>query len=64
MPHFIFEDSKKINRNAYYVIENDGNSYLKVVVAFSVSNKGQVISAYLTDSIKKGEKIIWKRSNG
>ncbi len=59
-PHFICSDSKKKNRNVYYLLQKTGSKkYLKIVIEIDSSKKGFMISAFPTDSGKVGEKIIW-----
>ncbi len=62
-PNYIYKDADKSNRDAYYMIQiNKKDQYIKIVVEFNTDNNGRIISAYPTDSIKKGESLIWPLS--
>lgn len=59
----IFEDSDFNNRHIYYSRQQGRERYLKVVVQFDENETGSVITAYTTDSPKRGEKLIWPKSS-
>lgn len=61
MPFGIAQDADYESRQIYYLLQKD-RSYLKVVVEFD-GEDGRVITAFETDSPKKGEKIIWPESS-
>ena len=53
----IFQDRDYPERNIYYR-KKSRFTYIKVVVEFLKDN-GVLITAYLTDSVKPGEKLLW-----
>ncbi len=53
----IYEDKDYPERNIYYRQRNK-HTYIKVVVEF-LKDDGVLITAYLTDSVKPGEKLLW-----
>ena len=58
----IFEDTQRPNRNSYYLRLPRSRKYIKVVVNFSDESEGYVVTAFKTDSVKRGEKQIWPTS--
>lgn len=58
----IFQDKERAERNNYYLRLPRSRKYIKVVVDFSDENEGKVITAFKTDSVKRGEKLIWPTS--
>jgi hypothetical protein len=60
---FIYEDSSLENRHIYYHRKITDDLYVKVVVGFGSNESGEVITAFKTDSGKKGEDVIWPRLN-
>lgn len=63
-PAFITQDATRSERNIYFRFTSGKARllYLKVVVSFE-NNQGTVITAFLTDSGKTGETIIWTGSS-
>src|SRR5438552_2226005 len=59
----IFQDADRVDRHIYYRRRTKQPRYIKVVVSFSQSDIGTVITAFPTDSPKSGEKLIWPKSN-
>lgn len=59
----IFQDAHRQHRHIYYRLSEGKQRYMKVVVEFSADNSGNVITAFPTDSMKAGEKLLWTRSN-
>jgi hypothetical protein len=55
----IFQDRDFPERHIYYRRNQSGLRYTKAVVDFSNPQLGEVITAFYTDSMKTGEKIIW-----
>ena len=53
----IFQDHDYPERQVYYK-RHSKFIYIKVVVEF-LKNGGALITAYLTDALKPGEKLIW-----
>lgn len=52
-------DAQRPTRNVYYGRQRGHPRYVKVVVEFE-GEHGEVITAFLTDSPKAGEKPLWK----
>ncbi len=61
---FIYRDTARDDRNIYYRLYSKRNLYVKVAVEFEEGKTGRVITAFLTDSPKPGEKLIWPESSG
>jgi hypothetical protein len=59
----IFQDANRPERNIYYRRSEGKQRYIKVVVEFTTEHSGTVITAFPTDSMKAGEKLIWTRSS-
>ncbi len=59
--HIIYIDVDYQNRRCYYTLHKSGDYYTKVVVEFSGKEKriGKVITAYLPEEVKPGEKPEW-----
>lgn len=57
-PDAIFRDAVFTDRENYYYLLK--NKYIKVVVKFDGDN-GEVKTAFLTDSPKPGETLIWSK---
>lgn len=55
-PIAIFKDSDFGDREVYYHLTK--KKYVKVVVRFE-GDKGEVVTAFLTDSPKPGETLLW-----
>jgi hypothetical protein len=56
----IFSDADFPERQIYYFLQKEKKRYLKVVVQFKNADEpGEVITAFTTDSPKKGEKMVW-----
>jgi len=55
-PDAIFKDADFEDREVYYLLAK--RNYLKVVVRFQ-GDQGEVITAFLTDSPKPGETLLW-----
>lgn len=53
----IYQDRDYPERNIYYG-QKSKYVYVKVVVEF-LKDDGVLITAYLTDSVKPGEKLLW-----
>jgi hypothetical protein len=53
----IFADRDYPEKNIYYRKRNQ-KTYVKVVVEF-LNEDGILITAYLTDSVKPGERLLW-----
>lgn len=62
-PGFIYQDRDYPNRNLYYHRPGATPYYIKVIVEFNEAGNGEVITAFLADSGKSGEVMIWPRSN-
>lgn len=58
----IYSDTGSKKRNVYYYRLRRRDLYVKVVVEFNSESNGEIKTAFLTDSPKKGEKIIWPPS--
>ena len=58
-PDFISQDVNNKTRQCYYSRKIKTQHYLKVVVNLDSENEASVITAYLADSGKRGERIIW-----
>jgi len=56
---FIYQDRDYPERHIYYGKSSTGVRYTKVIVEFQNPNSGEVITAFLTDSGKTGEALIW-----
>jgi hypothetical protein len=61
-PFLIFADSLKPDTNCYYQMHVKNNRYMKVIVVLRTKQKAELITAYPTDSGKKGETLIWPLS--
>jgi hypothetical protein len=57
-PMMIAQDRDFINRNVYYFIPGRNAYYLKVCVKFE-KEYGEVITAFETNNVKRGEKVLW-----
>jgi hypothetical protein len=56
----IYQDAQFSNRQVYYGHTTARVQYVKVVVEFEDDDEpGQVITAFVTDSGKSGEKPLW-----
>ncbi|HLY25589.1 MAG TPA: hypothetical protein VKQ72_04575 [Aggregatilineales bacterium] len=55
----IFQDSSLSSRSIYYLRQTGTPRYLKAVVEFDDNDIGEVITAFLTDAPKSGERLIW-----
>jgi len=62
-PSIICRDSERGDREVYYSKIPEMLRILKVVVEFRSLKVGEVITAYLVDGIKPGEKQIWTASS-
>lgn len=60
----IYADKDYPERSIYYFRKSSKPLYVKVVVKFSDDGVGEVITAFMTDSLKSGEKMIWPKSSG
>ncbi len=60
----IFQDNEFDNREIYYGLSEGKQRYIKVVVEVQEGNYNEVVTAFPTDSPKKGERLIWPISNG
>lgn len=60
-PGFIYSDADFDDRNVYYHWKLSSKVYVKVVVGLVSENSGEIITAFKTDSCKKGEDVIWPR---
>lgn len=58
----IYEDANRAERNIYYRLFSGKERYMKVVVSFS-DKDGTVITAFPTNNMKSGEKLIWTASS-
>jgi hypothetical protein len=58
-PPFIFQDVGFPKRHVYYRRLKSTDYLIKVIVDFSNADYGEIITAFKTDSGKKGEKILW-----
>lgn len=59
----IYRDAVRETREIYYLKLDRSRFYLKVVVEFTGEDEiGYVKTAFKTDSIKKGEVLIWPTS--
>jgi hypothetical protein len=58
----IFADVDEENRHIYYLTFPRQPYYLKVVVEFDENDNGEVITAFRSDTLKTGEKLIWPTS--
>ena len=59
----IYEDANRPERNIYYLLHTKRDRYIKVVVSFDNEDKGVVITAFPSDNMKAGEKLIWTASD-
>jgi hypothetical protein len=59
----IYQDANHQERHIYYRLHAGRQRYIKVVVKFDADNFGDVITAFPTDSMKAGEKLIWTKSS-
>lgn len=59
---FIYQDADREDRNIYYRMYAKLHLYIKVVAEFNGEGTGRVVSAFITDSPKAGEKLIWPQS--
>jgi hypothetical protein len=59
---FIYQDKDYQDRHVYYSLDDSGEYYLKVIAEFLNDEYGEVITAFWTDSIRPGEKMIWPNS--
>ncbi len=60
-PDLIFQDVDFPDRHCYYYLEPKKKKYMKVVVQFESDKMGKVITAFPSDSIKNGEKLLWSK---
>jgi len=58
-PPFIYQDRDFPDRHIYYRLADTRDYYIKVVVKFSDDNIGEVITAFMPDSPKDGEVMLW-----
>src|SRR5688572_25771074 len=58
----IYSDQLHNDRLVYYRFQKGKLRYMKVVVV-NLANVWSVITAFQTDSPKRGEKMVWPRSN-
>jgi hypothetical protein len=63
-PDFICLDVNHDTRQCYYVRKSGSNLYLKVVVNLENEREANLVTAFLADSGKKGEKVIWPPLKG
>ncbi|MBN1819170.1 MAG: hypothetical protein JW833_00555 [Prolixibacteraceae bacterium] len=61
-PDFISQDVSHQKRNCYYARKLK-IGYIKVVVGLKGFQKGELITAYIDDGGKKGEQLLWPKSN-
>jgi hypothetical protein len=47
------------NHLVYYVIHPSRKCYVKAVVRFSADCRGELITAFMPDSLRMGEKPLW-----
>lgn len=59
----IYQDASHPERHIYYRLNTKKPRYIKVVVHFDDEHSGNVITAFPTDSMKAGEKLIWTKSS-
>ena len=59
----IYQDAKRSERHIYYRLYTKKDHYIKVVVSFADEEKGEVITAFPTNNMKAGEKLIWTASD-
>lgn len=65
-PLGIYQDVSFADRQVYYQtvkLNPKRTVYMKVIVRFENEATGSIITAFLTDSPKSGEKWIWPSSN-
>lgn len=55
----IYQDKDYQNRNIYYR-KQPGDYYVKAVAEFLKDGHGELITAFITDSPKMGEALLWK----
>jgi len=58
-PDIIMQDADYKDRESYYRLDNQ--NYIKVVVVFDSNASGIVKTAYVSDSIKNREVIVWAK---
>ena len=58
-PDFICRDVIHDTRQCYYLRKSALRHYMKVVVNLEKEREATLVTAFLADSGKKGEKIIW-----
>ena len=57
---FVCQDKTHKNRVAYYMFhKHKQDRYIKAVAKFNANDIGYIISAFTTDSGKRGEAVIW-----
>lgn len=54
----IYQDRDYPERNIYYRKQNK-NYFIKAVVEFMRDDHGELITAFMTDSPKSGEALLW-----
>jgi hypothetical protein len=59
----IFRDADYENRDVYYRRRKGRAYFIKVFVEFEEEEHGRVVTAFLTDSTKSGERWIWPESS-
>ena len=59
----IYQDPHFDNRCIYYRRQTSKARYLKVVVEVHEHNPDRVITAFVTDSMKRGEAWIWPKND-
>ncbi len=58
----IYQDANREERHIYYCLTTKKDRYIKVVVGFG-ENEGVVITAFPTNNMKSGEKLLWTASD-
>ena len=61
-PQHIARDAQFTDRQVYYRPRDSGPSYMKVIVRLKQDSPAEVLTAFPSDSGKKGETILWTKS--
>jgi hypothetical protein len=59
----IFQDARRVSRQVYYRLRDDGRLYTKVVIEIVGDKQARVVTAFPTSAGKKGETQIWPESS-
>ena len=59
----VFQDATRSDRIVYYARIKKGKLYIKVVAEMTGTDRAEVVTAFQTDSPKRGEKLLWPRSS-